>query len=511
MAGGKVSVRQKMINMMYLVLTALLALNVSAEILKAFHMVEISMDRAGENIDKKNINTLKAIDKYHKEISPGDPKGKEAYDKSLEAKKIADDGVKYFADLKTQLIDAAGGRKDGKAEEEVAQASNIEKHANLMINDGKGKEVKAKIIDIKNKLLALLPKEKQAEVKSDLIIDEPKDGQSWESEMFEHTPLAAVVALISKTQNDIKNTEAQVLDILKGSIKDDVLIIDKLEAKIIPNNGTYITLGNKYSADIFLAASSSRTNPDITVNGSGVKVEGGVGKYEVTANREGENKFKAVIVTQDAQGKPKRDEVEGSFFALAPLAVISATKMNVVYIGLENPISVSVPGVSAREVTVTSSAGGKLKSGGQDGTFLLTVDGTQREIIINATVNGKVMGFQKYRVRPIPKPMPQLGSIFQSGSYSAGEIKAANFVITALKDFAFDGVNFTTLRWTLIYQPKRGDGKFAPGSGTNISGEAKTLLNLAKPGDTYTLTGISAQGPAGAVQLPSSLTVTVRQ
>jgi hypothetical protein len=178
---------------------------------------------------------------------------------------------------------------------------------------------------------------------------------------------------------------------------------------------------------------------------------------------------------------------------------------------LENPISVSVPGVSSREVTVTSSAGGKLKSGGQDGTFLLTVDGTQREIIINATVNGKVMGFQKYRVRPIPKPMPQLGSIFQSGSYSAGEIKAANFVITALKDFAFEGVNFTTLRWTLIYQPKRGDGKFAPGSGTNISGEAKALLNLAKPGDTYTLTGISAQGPAGAVQLPSSLTVSVRQ
>jgi hypothetical protein len=469
-----------MINMMYLVLTALLALNVSAEILKAFHMVEISMDRAGENIDKKNINTLKAIDKYHKEISPGDPKGKEAYDKSLEAKKIADDGVKYFADLKTQLIDAAGGRKDGKAEEEVAQASNIEKHANLMINEGKGKEVKAKILDIKNKLMALLPKDKQTEVKSDLIIDEPKDGQSWESEMFEHTPLAAVVALISKTQNDIKNTEAQILDILKGSIKDDVLIIDKLEAKIIPNNGTYITLGNKYSADIFLAASSSRTNPDISVNGSGVKVEGGVGKYEVTATREGENKFKAVIVTQDAQG-------------------------------LENPISVSVPGVSSREVTVTSSAGGKLKSGGQDGTFLLTVDGTQREIIINATVNGKVMGFQKYRVRPIPKPMPQLGSIFQSGSYSAGEIKAANFVITALKDFAFEGVNFTTLRWTLIYQPKRGDGKFAPGSGTNISGEAKALLNLAKPGDTYTLTGISAQGPAGAVQLPSSLTVSVRQ
>jgi len=499
-----------MINMMYLVLTALLALNVSAEILKAFHMVEVSMDRAGMNIDKKNENTLKQIDKYHKEISPADPKGKEAYDKAMQVKQIADEGVKYFATLKEQLITAGGGRKDGDPDGEVAEASNMEKHANLMINQGKGKEVKNKINELREKILAFVPADKRAEIKSDLITEEPKKG-TWESEMFEHTPLAAVVAIISKIQNDIKNTEAQVLDYLKGSIKEDVLIIDKLEAKIIPNNGTYITIGNKYSADIFLAASSSRTNPDITVNGAKVKVEGGVGKYEVSPQSEGENKFKAVIITQDAQGKPKRDEVEGSYFALKPLAVISATKMNVVYIGLENPISVSVPGVSAREVQVTCSSGGTLKKDKQDGTYLLTVGGSEKEVTITANVNGKTMGFQKYRVRPIPKPMPQLGSIAQSGSYSAGEIRAANFVITALKDFAFEGVNFTTLRWTLIYQPKRGDGKFAPGQGTNITGEAKALLNLAKPGDTYTLTGVSAQGPAGAVQLPSSLTVTVRQ
>ncbi len=511
MAGGNVSVRQKMINMMYLVLTALLALNVSAEILKAFHMVEVSMDRAGENIEKKNENTLKAIKKYHEEISPADAKGKEAYDKSIEVKRIADDGVKYFSDLKEELIALAGGRKDGKSDEELLQPSNIELHANLMINQGRGKEVKEKINQIRNQLMAIVPKDRQGDIKSDLIIEEPEAPKTWESEMFEHTPLAAVVAILSKTQNDIKNTEAQILDYLKGSIKDDVLIIDKLEAKIIPNNGTYITLGNKYSADIFLAASSSRTNPDISVNGSAVKVDGGVGKYEVTATREGENKFKAVIVTQDAQGKPKRDEVEGSYFALAPLAVISATKMNVVYIGLDNPISISVPGVSAREVDVTCSAGGKLSRDKQDGTYLLRVDGSQREVTITANVKGKTMGFQKYRVRQIPKPMPMLGSIDQSGSFSVGQIKAASFVFTALKDFAFEGVNYTPIRWTIIYQPKRGDGKFAQGSGPSITGEPKALLQLAKPGDTYTLTAISAQGPAGAVNLPASLTVTVRQ
>ncbi|MDP3928229.1 MAG: hypothetical protein Q8R57_04350, partial [Bacteroidota bacterium] len=268
MAGGKVSVRQKMINMMYLVLTALLALNVSAEILKSFHMVEISMDRAGMNIDKKNEGTLTAIAKYNKDI-PTDPKGVEVLKKSLEVKKIADAGVAYFAELKEQLITTAGGRKDGNPENEIAQASNIELHANLMMNQGKGAEVKAKINEIRTNLLNILPKDKQSSIKSDLTTEDPKNStKSWESEMFEHTPLAAVVALISKTQNDIKNTEAQVLDELKSSLTAEVMIIDQLTPQIIPVNGTNITVGNKYQAEIFLAASSSRSEATITVNGS---------------------------------------------------------------------------------------------------------------------------------------------------------------------------------------------------------------------------------------------------
>ena len=240
MAGGKVTVRQKMINMMYLVLTALLALNVSAEILKSFHMVEVSMDSAGRNIDEKNDQTMKAIAKFHSDL-PNDSKGTEAYEKSVQLKKIADDGVKYIGELKNQLITTAGGRKatdefpEGDPKEEIAQASNIELHANLMINQGEGAKVKAKINEIRTKMLALLPADKQKLIKSDLIAEDPKDGkQTWESEMFEHTPLAAVVALLSKTQNDIKNTESQILDVIKGSLTDDVQIVTDFNAQIIP-------------------------------------------------------------------------------------------------------------------------------------------------------------------------------------------------------------------------------------------------------------------------------------
>lgn len=510
MSGGKVTVRQKMINMMYLVLTALLALNVSAEILKSFHLVEVSMDRAGMNIDKKNENTLAAIAKYHTDI-PTDPTGTDAYNKSLQVKKFADEGVKYFTELKNELIEKAGGREEGNPENQLAQPSNIELHANLLIVQKRGEDVRKKINEIREQLIGILPKDKQHLIKSDLTTETPKgSAQTWESEMFEHTPLAAVVALLSKTQNDIKNTESQVLDYLKSSLTADVMIIDQLTPQIIPVNGTNITLGNKYQAEIFLAASSSRSEATITVNGSPLKTEGGVGKYEVTASREGENKFKAVITTTNSSGKKDTYEKEGSFFALAPLAVISATKMNVVYIGLENPISVSVPGFSANKVDVRCD-GGNLKKVGSGGEYMLTVDGKVREVTITAAVEGKTMGFAKYRVRQIPKPTPMLGPIEQSGSVSMGQLKAANFVLTALKDFAFEGVKFTPISWNLVYQPRNGQARVESGTSEQLTGPAKAMLMNARPGDRIILMNIKANGPAGAVPIPSSLALEVRQ
>lgn len=517
MAGGNISPRQKMINMMYLVLTAMLALNVSAEILKAFHMVEVSMDKAGVNVEEKNQNTLKAITTYH-EKNMGDSTGTVAYNNALQAVKIADAGVKYVSDLKKLLIEQAEGRKEGDENEELVKADNIELHANyLIVKDGgaNGEALRKLINETRDNLIKILPKDKQPLVKSDLNTDVEKGTtQTWQSETFEHTPLAAVVALLSKTINDIKNTEAQVLDIIKLGIVDDQVLVSNFEAKVIPNNGTYITIGSEYSADIFLAA-STRQEADIKVGGSTVTVENGVGKYKVNPSREGEIEYSGVITTKRSGGKIETYPFKGSFTALKPLAVISATKMNVVYIGLQNPISVSVPGYSASQLQVSSSAGGTLSKGeGGAGTYNLTVSNTVREIEISASVKdaqGKVkkMGVQKYRVRPIPKPTPMLGSIEVSGPVAAGVVKSASFVFTTLKDFVFEGVKFTPTEWTLIIQPKKGDGFYVKGNGPSLSPQAKAALNVIKSGDKITLTQIRANGPAGAVIVPTALSIVV--
>ncbi|MES2560627.1 MAG: gliding motility protein GldM [Bacteroidota bacterium] len=517
MAGGNISPRQKMINMMYLVLTAMLALNVSAEILKAFHMVEVSMDKAGVNVDQKNMNSLKAISSYH-EKNPGDAIGTDIHNKALQVQKIADDASKYVTELKDLLIAQADGRKEGIADEELLRPDNIEMHANyLIVKDGgaNGEALRKKIEETRDKLIGVLPKDKQGLVKSDLTTQTEKGStQTWQSEMFEHTPLAAVVALLSKTVNDIKNTESQVLDILKAGLTDDIVIVSNFEAKVIPNNGTYITIGSEYSADIFLAA-STRQEADIKVGGATVKVENGVGKYTVNPSREGEIEYSGVITTKRSGGKIETYPFKSSFTALKPLAVISATKMNVVYIGLDNPISVSVPGYSANQVQVACSAGGTLSKDKQAGTYLLRVTGTAKEVEITASVKDpkgsvKKMGIQKYRVRPIPKPMPMLGSIEQSGPVSAGVLKSAAFVFANLKDFAFEGVKFTPFEYTIVYQPKKGDGRAYKGTSQTVSPEIRAVLANVRMGDRITLLQVKANGPAGGVVIPASLSLEVK-
>ncbi len=516
------SPRQKMINMMYLVLTALLALNVSAEILKAFHLVEVSLDKSTANIAKKNEATFGAIDKYHKEFA-SDANGTDIWNKAKKAIEISDASFKYVEDLKQQVITGAEGRKedsngDGKIDdEELMKADDIEKHANLLINNKKGEELKGKINKTREDLIALLSKDKQANVKTDLFTeDHTVEGavHTWESVMFEHSPAAAVVTLLTKIQSDIRNTEAQVLDELRKSISDADFTFDKLEPKIIPNNGTYITVGSEYSADIFVAASSSKQEAKVTVNGREIPFVDGVGKYKVNPSSEGEQKYTGVISTKKPNGEVVNYPFEQTYTALKPLAVISATKMNVVYIGLDNPISVSVPGYSPNDVSVTSS-GGNLRPDKQKGTYLLKVDASTREITITASVKDKEghvkkMGDQKYRVRQVPKPTPMLGAIDASGTVSQGQLRSAAFVYAALKDFAFEGISFTPTEYTIVYQPRKGEAVAKKGYGPTVSPEIRALLNGAKIGDRFTLVQIKANGPAGGVIVPTALALEVR-
>ncbi|MBP7260868.1 MAG: gliding motility protein GldM, partial [Bacteroidia bacterium] len=462
MAGGKLPPRQKMINMMYLVLTALLALNVSKDILKAFHMVDVSMKKSGRNIEAKNARTMEI---FKKQMADFPAKTKPFYDKANEVQKISSELNTYLATVKGTLMDLVDDNADGKIdpedglkkpddgnipteEWELAGPDNIEKHANYMMKKegGKyGKELRSKIEETKKKFDKIIldvaklvekdPKEVAKEIKISLDTEDPPSHgaakQTWESEMFEHAPLAAVVTMITKIQNDCKNAESQLLDLLLKSINANEVSFDQLRAAVIPTKGTFILIGNQYEADIFIAASSSKQDAEILVDGAKVPVEGGIGKYKISPSSEGEGKKKVIINVKDPSGKMVPYESEITYTAFKGVATISADKMNVLYVGLENPVSVSVPGTSPDQLIVTASGGAKLS--GSKGKYNISLSpGGAREVEISASIKSKdgsvkKIESKKYRVKDVPSPTPMIGAI-SNPTASASEIKAAPVV-----------------------------------------------------------------------------------
>lgn len=502
MAGGKVSVRQKMINMMYLVLTALLALNVSKDILHAFHLVEVSMSKSGVNIDQKNKDILAA---FAADYAKRPEKVGPYYEKAKKAEKIGNDFIKYVNDLKKDIETKVGGRKDENPDEELKVNDNIEVHANLLVNEGKGKELKKKINETREQLIALLDTADQKRIKSDLIAkDDPKKApQTWESELFEHSPVAAVVTLFEKIKNDAKNTQAQVLETLAKAIDKSSQTFDQVVAKIIPKSG-FVISGGKFEADILLVAYDSKQSNDVIVNGNTIKPVGGVAKYEATTGGEGTQTVKGYI---DFQGKDGAQQLpfETQYTVFKGAATISADAMNVMYIGLDNPVSISVPGFPPEKVTATMNGGTLVKKSGTTYVAKVTKRG---EATISVTVKtddggSRSMGSAKFRVRNIPKPEAQLGTLQNGEVQSVGTIRAnANRIYGSLGEgFAFEGVKYNVVSYVFLFVPKRGEPRTVAGNGPNLSPAALQMIQGLKSGDRILLDQIRATGPDGTRNL----------
>jgi gliding motility-associated protein GldM len=532
MAGGKLSPRQKMINMMYLVLIALLALNVSAQILKAFNLIENSFESSKKNMDAKNVSVMKAIQKE----ADQNPAYKVWVVKSEKVHAISENFCKKIEAMRTLLVTEADGRKPddeghGKAGalNELMRPDNMEIHANYY-EEGPGKQGQGKVLqklinDTRTEMLNMLNDptiqgsasirerlEKATALKAE---DEKSHGEEeqhgWIETTLLHTPLAGIMTMLNKYMNDCKNLESDVLNELSAQVHAKEFKFDNLVAKVIPKS-TMVLAGDKYEADIILSAYNSQQDNPMFVGGSPIKVEAGVGKYSVGVS-EGERKYKGEIVVNEPGGGKKTYPFEGEYMGFKSSATISAEKMNVLYIGLDNPVKVSVPGFPPENVTPTITGGGTIT--GSKGTYTVVVPPGVKEVTINANVKsgGKstVMGNVKFRVKNVPKPFAQFG-IKAGGNAKAVEIQTTNFVSCGLgPEFAFEGLNYTVLGYSLAYSPRKGDAVFKTITGNAVPSDVKGVLAKCKKGDLISIYNIKAQGPGrvGVVNIPTSIVLNV--
>lgn len=530
MASGKQSPRQKMINMMYLVLLALLALNVSKEILKAFHLMESSFLSSQKSIDEKNQLIEQG---FQASMQENKKRTEEWYNRALAVRSASKSFCDQIDSMKIKLVNEAGGYKieegaDPDALPELSSPDNMEKHANYF-DDGKGKQGQGKVLqdlinNTRDLMLAQLntPKIDNSVVEAlrrqtALRADDPKptgtSKPTWYNTYLVHSPLAGVTALLTKIQNDCKNLESDILNLLSGQITASLIKFDQVRSQVISNK-SYVMIGDKFEADIVLMALNTTSSPEILLqDGSKVPVSGGIGKLSIDARTPGIQQVKGFVLVDDpnAEGGKRKDSFTYEWQAAPPTATISATAMNILYVGLKNPISVSVPGYPAEAVSVSMTAG-KLTPDKGAGNFIAEVTGSGRTTI-RATVklpDGSVreMGKQEYRIRRVPSPEPTYGT-FTSGKHGKGALTRQTTLNASLgPEFAFEGVSFRVTKYAALLVPRSGQPKLMTVSGNSLS-QVNGAVNGARSGDKLIISQVEVTGPGGSRTLSASLVIDI--
>jgi gliding motility-associated protein GldM len=525
-----------MINMMYLVLTALLALNVTKEVINAFVTINESVSLSKENLDKKNQNTYAA---FALAMENDAKKYADVNNRASNIKKAAGELVKFIEDTKNELIVTTDGIEPGMPVpvlREMEKKDDYDAPTNIMCGDdqnGKGKkasELKDRIEAFKKTILANCPKGSEADYKKrlDQLLntsdpEKAEDGKrTWEMMNFYHNPVVATVALLTKLQSDVRNAESQVIDDLLASVDKNLVKMDKFTAKIIANS-TVVTIGSEYQADVFLSATSSTMAPEVfvgattdsagsaTCNGCGgspLPIDGGYGKYTDRPGSEGEKKWSGVIRVKKPDGSYEHYPFNASYVAQKPNSVVSADKMNVLYIGVDNPMSISVPGVSNDKVKVSiEGGGGSLKpnpaAGG--GHYLASVTTVGKSTIkVSAEIGGKVMpmGSFEYRVKRVPDPIATLAN--QKGGLINKNVLMAGTLIPVLENFDFE-LYFKIIGFKLTITGKGRDLLEFEGQGNQLNQQMRDALAKVRAGDKIFFEYIKAKMASGSDQSTRSL------
>ncbi len=557
--------RQKMIGMMYLFLTAMLAINVSKTILNAFVVVNHSLEKTNKTFDAKNDYMYNLL----AQAKLNDPKAYPYYEASLKVQKLAKEMNDYILKDRAELLhhvisDVPLEKLKTYPLKEVEAKDNYDIPTHYFLgqsvdgSQGEARKLKNKLIEYKKQLIDLLKdpkivlpnKEEKIAKLGDLGIDtddpEEKNPDNpeenyWETAKFDHTPIAAAVAILSQIQNQVKNAEATILNKLLGGIGSTDFKFDTLAAKAIPKTN-YVIQGGEYEADLFVAAFSKSSKPTVwigeridTVNGE-IKISGnpfgnngqpdtipvinGMGKLKIPANSTGLKKYAALIeVKNSSTGEVKKyplildGQPYAEFTVAKPSATISPTKMNVLYIGVDNPIDISVSGFPDSKVNAVLSGGGGYLRKKAPGKYIARVKkATKAGATISVSVkddNGKSrsMGRMKFRVKPIPDPVATIGGK-QQGSMSRNELLLQGKVKATLKNFAFD-LKFKIISYT-VSATIGGFESDAKCTGSRLSPKAKSLIKKVRRGQRVVFTNVKAKGPDGKVRTLNGIIIKIK-
>jgi len=498
--------RQKMINIMYLVLTAILALNVSAEILNAFKVVDASLAKSNSAIDASNKTLFESL-----KAKMEDPANKEKAiiwnGKAEQAQKMADELYKKIEVYKDSLKRASGYNPEKNLM--TYKEDDLDAATRLFIVNGKGPQLLKDLQNFKQGILNIDPaikKEFETKLPIDLTVPPSTTGghdNSWEYNYFHMTPTVAALTILSKFENDIKNAENQVITYCQNQVGAVVFKLNKFEP-IASANSTYLMPGQEMIVQAGVGAFNDQSKPTISIGGTPITLnDKGVAEKKFNVSGAGNQKVHVNIkYTNPNTGAIETLDKDIEYTVGTPGGVAaSADKMNVFYIGVENPITVGSP--TGWDKTSVSMTGAASIASGSNGKYIVKGN-TIGEATLNVTADGKTSQF-KFRVKRIPDPVFKVGPS-SGGAIQAAVFKAQQFCRADLDNFDFDA-RFQVVAATVYFT---GAGFPVPQPVTLTGNNLGSIAQMAKcqPGSSVIFDQIKVVGPDGSqrtIQAPGFL------
>lgn len=500
--------RQKMINMMYLVLTAMLALNVSAEVLNAFKTVNTSINSANTTLTE-NSNTI--YSSFADKLADAKTKAKAEIwkPKADQVQALSTAMYNRLESLKNQLKIEAD--YDSTKGEDSWNISDLNASARLFEKQGEGDKLHAELTKFKADLLAIDPEiAEEFANKLPINLDVPPSQtgtqkQTWAQSYFYMTPAIAALTILSKFQNDVKNTENQIITYCHNKIGEVTVRFDKF-GFVGGLSSTYLMPGENLKVYAGVGATSSAAAPQVTINGRAVSLNSdGLAEVEIPGGGTGAHKVNVSIRYVDQDGQQQTINKVLDYAVGAPSGVsVSADKMNVLYIGVENPLTITA-GVGSEKVNASFNAGTISRV---RGSSWVAVPKTPGEHNINVNVDGKVTPI-KFRVKHLPPPTAFIGGK-QGGTVPSADFKVQGGVVARLLDSEFE-VAYRVISYDVgalggnyqTYQTSKNNGN-------RWSGDAGRIIENATPGTRIFIDNINVVGPDGRTQVLPALNFLLR-
>ena len=556
MSGAKETPRQKMIGMMYLVYTALLAMNVSKDILGAFDTVNTGVQETNitlmQQISQKYATFEEQYGLDQEKVGPYWQQAQDLRDKTTEI-------INYIEAMKWDLVSKIEEKDYAQAVEfgllktpdttqyngrllynintsKIKSRDNYNKPTEYMMGNPEGNgrafELSEKIREYRHEIVKLTGFEhiheiglvtdsvygsrdyvlQQTGVHESAVAKLPVEGEyyggridyapdaadalqkGWEYNNFHHTVLIADVTLLNKLISEIETAELNTVSQLAQAVHADDYTFDEVGAKVFAESN-YILSGQTYRAQAMVTAwQNTQTTARIRLDGGPEKeyTSDGQGVINLDYNvGVGTHKYTGVIKMRNPKTNELEDYTFENSFTVAPPAVsVSATKMNVVYAGIDNPIAIG--GGVGGEISATATGATLSRTG--NGTYNLRVNGNPSEVVVHVSSQGSSLGSMKFRVKELPKPTAKIDNVGADGKVTKSALLAANMVRAEMKDFDFEGVKYDVVGYTVKYRTKAGTTKEEKVSGSKFNETLKGVFNSANVGDIYVFTAIRVKG-----------------